>query len=77
MAAKAFVLVEVMPGKVNEAVRSFGELGEKIKSVDRVTGPYDVIVVVEGQDLHDIGNFVTGLIHPMSIISRTVTCLVI
>ena len=77
MAAKAFVLVEVMPGKVNEAVRAFRELGGRIKSVDRVTGPYDIIVIVEGQDLHDIGNFVTGQIHPMMIISRTVTCLVI
>ena len=77
MAAKAFVLVEVMPGKINEAAHAFGELGEKIKSVDRVTGPYDIILIVEGQDLHDIGNFVTGQIHPMTIISRTVTCLVI
>ena len=77
MAAKAFVLVEVMPGKINEAVHAFGELEEKIKSVDRVTGPYDIILIVEGQDLHDIGNFVTGRIHPMTIISRTVTCLVI
>ncbi|GAI32653.1 unnamed protein product, partial [marine sediment metagenome] len=44
--------------------------------VDTVTGPYDVIVVVEGETLNDIGGLVTAKIHPTAGISRTVSCLV-
>ncbi|GAJ11767.1 unnamed protein product, partial [marine sediment metagenome] len=46
-------------------------------SVDTVTGPYDVIVVIEGKNLSDVGDLVTGKIHPIAGITRTVTCLTI
>jgi len=74
MAAKAFVLIETMVGKTKE-VTSALKLLEGIKSVDTVTGPYDVITVVEAESLNDIGDLVTGKIHPIAGISRTVTCL--
>jgi len=48
-----------------------------MKSVDTVTGPYDVIAIIEGETLNDIGDLVTGKIHPITGISRTVTCLAI
>ncbi|GAH74355.1 unnamed protein product, partial [marine sediment metagenome] len=47
------------------------------KSVDIVTGPYDIIAIVEGDSLNNIGDLVTGQIHPIAGISRTVTCLAI
>jgi DNA-binding Lrp family transcriptional regulator len=46
-----------------------------VKSVDIVTGPYDVIAVIEAGTLSDIGDIVTGKIHPITGISRTVTLL--
>jgi len=48
-----------------------------MKSVDTVTGPYDVIAIIEGENLNAIGDLVTGKIHPVSGVSRTVTCLTI
>jgi len=48
-----------------------------VKSVDPVTGPYDVIAIIEAESLNDIGDLVTGKIHPVPGISRTVTCLAI
>ncbi len=76
MAAKAFVLIETVVGKNKEVVATLRQL-EGVKSVDTVTGPYDIIAIIEGENLNDIGNLVTGKIHPVAGISRTVTCLAI
>ena len=76
MAAKAFVLIETTPGKNKEVTVALKPL-EGVKSVDGVTGPYDVIAVIEAETLSEIGELVTGKIHPIAGISRTVTCLVI
>ena len=76
MAAKAFVLIETQVGKSKEVVEAIRQL-KGVKSVDTVTGPYDVIAVVEGENLNDIGDLVTARIHPVPGISRTVTCLAI
>lgn len=76
MTAKAFVLIETMVGKNKDVVTALTQL-EGMKSVDTVTGPYDIIATIEGGNLNDIGNVVTAKIHPITGISRTVTCLVI
>jgi len=76
VAAKAFVLIETVVGKNKEVVAALMQL-KGMKSVDTVTGPYDVIAIVEGDTLNDIGDLVTGKIHPITGISRTVTCLAI
>ncbi len=76
MAAKAFVLIETAVGRNREVVAALSKV-KGVTSVDTVTGPYDVIAVIEGGTLNDIGDIVTGKIHPVAGISRTVTCLVI
>lgn len=76
MAAKAFVLIETAVGKNKEVVAALSQL-EGVKSVDMVTGPYDIIAIIEGKNLNDVGDLVTGKIHPVAGITRTVTCLAI
>jgi len=76
VAAKAFVLIETVVGRSKEVVTTLKQL-EGVKSVDTVTGPYDVIATIEGETLNDIGDLVTAKIHPIAGISRTVTCLAI
>ena len=76
MAAKAFVLIETVVGRTKEVATTLRQL-KGTKSVDTVTGPYDVIAIIEGETLNDIGDIVTGKIHPIAGISRTVTCLAI
>ncbi len=76
MAAKAFVLIETLVGRNKEVVDALRQL-EGLKSVDTVTGPYDIIAIIEGETLNDIGDLVTGKIHPVAGISRTVTCLAV
>lgn len=74
MSAKAFVLIETVVGKNKDVVTALRQLNG-VKSVDVVTGPYDIIAIVEGETLNDIGEVVTSKIHPIGGISRTVTCL--
>ena len=76
MSAKAFVLIETAVGRSKEVVAAVSKLKGAV-SVDTVTGPYDVIAVIQGETLNDIGDIVTGKIHPVAGIARTVTCLVI
>ena len=76
MAAKAFVLIETAVGKTKDVATTLGQI-KGVKSVDAVTGPYDVIAIIEADNLNDIGDIVTEKIHPTTGISRTVTCLAI
>lgn len=76
MATKAFVLMETAVGRNREVVAALRQL-KGVNSVDMVTGPYDLIAIVEGESLAEIGDVVTTKIHPIAGISRTVTCLVI
>jgi DNA-binding Lrp family transcriptional regulator len=76
MVARAFVLIETAVGRTKEVANALKQL-EGVKSVDPVTGPYDVIAVIELGSLTEIGDLVTSKIHPIPGIARTVTCLAI
>ncbi len=76
MSAKAYVLIETAVGRSKDVANVIKGLGD-IKSVDQVTGPYDIIAIIEAANLNEIGDRVTGKIHPIPGISRTVTCLAI
>ena len=74
MTARAYILIETKVGNSKNVVNKLKEL-EGVKSADVVTGPYDVIAVVELDSLNDLGAMVTDRIPHISGISRTVTCL--
>ena len=73
---KAFVLIETTVGKTKDVVAALNKV-EKVSSVDVVTGPYDIICVVQADDLSSIGEAVTGSVHTIEGITRTVTCLAV
>ncbi len=74
MAAKAYVLVETAVGKSRAVAAELRQL-PGVSTVDAVTGPYDIITVVNAPDLNAIGELVTNKIHIITGIVRTVTCL--
>jgi len=76
MSAKAFVLIETAVGKTKEVVSVLNKL-KGLKSVDTVTGPYDIIAVIEAENLNLIGDIITDKIHIVEGIARTVTCLAV
>ena len=74
MPTKAYILIETAVGKSRDVVDALGSWSG-VERVDAVTGPYDIIAVVEASDLNDVGDLVTGQIHIINGIVRTVTCL--
>jgi len=65
MAAKAFILIETAAGRTKEIASSLKQI-EGVKSVDTVTGPYDIIAVIERESLTEIGDLVTGDIYSVA-----------
>ena len=74
MSTKAYVLIEVAVGKTKDVIAALQQV-EGVMSVEAVTGPYDVIAIMEGQDINSVGDLVTKGVHSISGVSRTVTCL--
>jgi DNA-binding Lrp family transcriptional regulator len=78
VSARAYVLIETSVGKTKDVVLGIRKLNlEGIEEVNLVTGPYDVIAVVEGTDLTEISNLVTSKIPTVGGIERTVTCMAV
>ena len=73
MATKAYILIETAVGKTREVCKSLRDVDGMI-SVDVVTGPYDVIALLEAKDITSIGDLVTAKVH-LSGVVRTVTCI--
>ena len=74
--AKAYILIETTTGQVKNVVAGVRGLPGLI-SADAVTGPYDIIVVFEAEDLSAVGDLVTEHVHTIGGIVRTVTCLAV
>ncbi len=74
MATRAYVLIETAVGRARDVTAAVKAL-EEVKSADMVSGPYEIILKVEARDLNAVGDLVTGEIHPISGVNRTVTCL--
>ncbi len=68
---KAFILIQTAVGKAKEVTTALKHLDE-VKSVDAVTGPYDVIAILETENMT---NIVTAKIKAIPSISRTVVCM--
>ena len=76
MATKAYLLVETAVGKTRDVASTLRDLSG-IESVDVVTGPYDIIAVINGDDMAVVGNLVTEKIHTVTGVVRTVTCVAV
>ena len=74
MSTKAYILIETTVGKSRDVADALRSL-QGVETVDAVTGPYDIISIVEAPDLNAVGSLVTSQIHTISGIVRTVTCL--
>ena len=76
MATRAFILIETSVGRTKDVVAALKAVNE-VAAVDAVTGPYDIIAIVEAADLNSVGDVVTSRVHVVPGIVRTVTCLAV
>jgi DNA-binding Lrp family transcriptional regulator len=80
MSVRGYVLIETEVGKaksVGEAVLGLAHSDAKVLAVDTVTGPYDVIVQLEADDLDKLGNCITDGVQRVAGVQRTTTCLAV
>ena len=71
---RAYVLIETAVGRGQNVVTTLQGMPGLV-SVDRVSGPYDVIVIFESESLNAVGSVVTEHVHTVPGVVRTVTCL--
>jgi DNA-binding Lrp family transcriptional regulator len=77
---RAYVLIESEVGKakgVAEGLQKIEFSEARVVSVDAVTGPFDVIALLESDDLDKVGRAITDAIQQVDGVQRTTTCLVI
>jgi DNA-binding Lrp family transcriptional regulator len=80
MAIRGYVLIETEVGSaraVGEQMQRTQHRDAKIVSVDTVTGPFDVIVQLEADDLDKLGTCITEGIQAVPGVKRTTTCLAV
>jgi DNA-binding Lrp family transcriptional regulator len=70
---QAYILVQTEVGKAAEVAIHIGEL-EGVTQAEDVTGPYDVIVRAEAENVDDLGRLVVAKIQAVPGITRTLTC---
>jgi DNA-binding Lrp family transcriptional regulator len=76
MTTRAYVLIEATIGKGREVAAALKNV-KPVTDSYLITGPYDVIAVVQGESADDINTIVTNQVHTIAGIARTVTCLTI
>lgn len=80
MAFRGYILIETEVGHakaVGDAVEAFQYADARVTSVDTVTGPFDVIVLMEADDLDKLGNAIGEGIQRIPGVQRTTTCLAV
>jgi DNA-binding Lrp family transcriptional regulator len=71
---RAYLLIEASAGVGNDVLEAVRAMPETVQA-DRVTGPYDVIVIIETESLDAISSVLHDRIHPIPGITRTMSCL--
>ncbi len=70
---QAYILVQTEVGKAAAVATAIGEL-TGVTQADDVTGPYDVIVRAEADNVDDLARLVVAQIQGVPGITRTLTC---
>ena len=69
----AYILIQTEVGQAASVAREIGAI-PGVTSAEDVTGPYDVIVRAEADNVDDLGKMVVAQIQGVSGITRTLTC---
>ncbi len=73
---QAYILVQTEVGKAAAVAAEIADIAGVISAED-VTGPYDVIVRAEAEDVDRLGQLVVARVQGVGGITRTLTCPVV
>ena len=74
--ARAYVLIKTRVGETS-TVRDRLVGSEHIRTADVIIGPYDILALVEAEDLNAIGTVVMQFVHEVGGVENTITCPII
>ena len=74
--AVAYILIQTEVGKAEHVSRNVRAIAG-VREAENVTGPYDVVVKVEADDVDQLGRLVVSEIQMIHGITRTLTCPVV
>ena len=72
----AYILVQTEVGKAAEVAATITKIAG-VATAEDVTGPYDVIVRAQAENVDDLGRLVVAQIQGVDGITRTLTCPVV
>ena len=72
----AYILVQTEVGKAAQVAKDILDI-TGIQQAQAVTGPYDVIVRAEAQNIDELGQLVVARVQAVAGITRTLTCPVV
>jgi len=70
---QAYILIQTKAGRVADVAGRISGIPGVVRAED-VTGPYDVIVRAEAENVDDLGKMVVARIQLVEGITRTLTC---
>ncbi|HYZ56211.1 MAG TPA: Lrp/AsnC ligand binding domain-containing protein [Streptosporangiaceae bacterium] len=73
---QAYILVQTEVGKAAKVAKEISKISGVTQAED-VTGPYDVIVRAEADNVDELGRLVAAGIQSVEGITRTLTCPVV
>lgn len=76
MSTRAYILIEAAAGTARDVALSLSRISG-VSQVALITGPYDIVAMLEAEDLVAMGDLVAGRIHVIRGLVRTQTCFVI
>ncbi len=74
MAIRAYILIEATVGASRGVVQAL-RTKQVVREAYLITGPYDLIAIVDGEGPNDIHKVVSEVVHSVPGVARTVTCL--
>ena len=72
----AYILVQTEVGKATKVAKDIIDI-TGVQQAQAVTGPYDVIVRAEAQNIDELGQLVVARVQAVAGITRTLTCPVV
>jgi DNA-binding Lrp family transcriptional regulator len=72
----AYILVQTEVGKAAQVAKDIVDI-TGVQQAQAVTGPYDVIVRAEAQNIDELGQLVVARVQAVAGITRTLTCPVV
>jgi DNA-binding Lrp family transcriptional regulator len=72
----AYILIQTEVGKAAQVAKDILDI-TGVQQAQAVTGPYDVIVRAEAQNIDELGQLVVARVQAVADITRTLTCPVV